>query len=227
MREERRMRVDNSPRSSLWEKFRTRIYASHPYGHPVIGPMESIKFLNYEQAMRFYKDYYTPNNTVIALIGEFDLNYAEKIVRKYFGKIPFKKARPAKKAALPPARPLNVEWRGGKSALLYMAWFKPPMPDPNDFYLEMLSSILAGSPETRLYRRLVSQEKLAVSVFAQNGVVGNRATNLFLIGLEPTAHASLDRIKEIVFRRTRENTYPRAKFSRTCFGSSASAFRYY
>ena len=198
VREERRMRVDNSPRSIMWEKFRMRIFGSHPYGHPVIGPMESIKFLNYEQAMAFYKSYYTPSNTVIALIGEFDLDYGEKVVRKYFGVIPSKKTRPAKKAPPPPVRPIDFEWQGGDSSLLYLSWFKPPMPDPNDFYLEILSRILAGRPETRLYRRLVSKEKLAVSVFAKNGVVGERATNLFLIGVEPAAHASLDRIKEIV-----------------------------
>ena len=204
VREERRMRVDNSPRRSLWEKFRTRMYHSHPYGHPIIGPMESIKFLDYEQAMQFYKDYYTPANTVIALVGNFDLDYAEKIVRKYFGSIPPRKTKPPREALPPKPHSLDVEWEGGNSSLLYMAWFKPPMPDPKDFYLEILGSILAGSPETRLYRRLVSKEKLAVNVFAENGVIGNRATNLFLIGVEPTTQASLGRIREIVLEELKK-----------------------
>ena len=60
-----------------------------------------------------------------------------------------------------------------------MAWLKPAMPDPNDLYLEILSSILAGRSDTRLHRRLINEENLAVSVFAQNGVKGNRAMIYF------------------------------------------------
>ena len=204
VREERRMRVDNRPRSAFWEKFRMAIYGFHPYGRSVIGPMESIQFLNYNQAMRFYKKHYAPNNTVIAVVGNIDLDETEKIVRKYFGKLPSsqKHSRHSHSSSALTSlqsQPLNLLCRGGKSPLIYLAWLKPPMPDPNDLYLEILSKILAGSPETRLQERLITKEKAAVSVFVQNGVIGNRAENLFLIGAEPALGISLDKIQAAIF----------------------------
>ena len=198
VREERRMRVENSPRSQLWEKFRMKIYANHPYGHPVIGPMKSIKYLNYEQAMQFYKDYYAPNNTVITLVGNFDIKSAEKLIRRYFGDIAPRALPVTAKLNPPKRRRLDLQLNAGDTPLLYMAWFKPPAPQADDFYMDTLSKILAGSPDTRLYQRLVVKEKLAVSVFAENGIVGDRATNLFLIGVSPAPKASLESIQQVV-----------------------------
>ncbi len=199
VQEERRMRVDNSPHSSLWEKFRQEVYGSHPYGHSVIGPMKSITYLNYHQAMDFYQTHYTPSNTVIALVGNINIKHTEKLVRQYFGSIPNRTRSSTsnlattlhKKVTKPRPRQLRVQVRKGASPLMYLAWFKPPMPDADDLYLGALSSILAGSPETRLYQRLVVKEKLAANVFAYSSAVGNRATNLFVIRVQPLPGTSL------------------------------------
>ena len=79
-----------------------------------------------------------------------------------------------------------------------MAWLKPPIPDPNDLYLDILSGILTGSPETRLYQRLIVKGKLAVSVFSRHDVIGDRSTNLFLLGVRPAPGVSLDRIQAVI-----------------------------
>ena len=202
--EERRMRIDNSPRSQLWEKFRSTIYEGHPYGHPVIGPMRSIQYLNHKQARKFYETYYAPNNTVISLVGNFEVKSTISLIKKYFGKL---KPKPLLEEEVPPIpkfKKVDIRMKKGKTKRLYLAWFKPPMPDPNDIYLELLAGILGGSPETRLYHRLVTQEKLAVHVSVSNGAIGNRATDLFMIRIQANKEASLDRIQEVVMEEIRK-----------------------
>ncbi len=199
VREERRMRVENNIRSAFWEKFRKGIYGNHPYGHPVIGPMKSIQFLNYEQAMKFYKKYYAPNNTVIAIVGNIHIEKTKKIVQKYFTHLPSKYIPISKKPKkIQTSPPLILECNGGKSSTIYMAWLKPPIPHPINLHLEVLSEILAGSTETRLHKRLIVQEKVAVSVFAKNGVIGERAENLFFIGAEASPNTPLEKIKTLI-----------------------------
>ncbi len=196
--EERRMRVENSPRSQLWEKFRMAIYGSHPYGHPVIGPMRSIAYLNYHQAMDFYKRYYAPNNTVIAIVGKMDLDKSESLIRRYFAPLKARRLPQRKDTPKPKPRAFGITLEGGLSPVMYFAWLKAAAPHPDDMYMEALSKILAGKAESRLPQRLISKEKLAVRVFAANGVIGDRADNLFLIGVEPAPKVSLERIQAVL-----------------------------
>ena len=122
VREERRMRVENTSRSQLWEKFRLAIYKGHPYGHPVIGTRESIAFLNYHQAMDFYNTYYAPNNTVIALVGNINIDATEKLVRQYFGKLQSRKVPAEKKAKPPRLGSVHVQQqakKGRQSTIVY------------------------------------------------------------------------------------------------------------
>ncbi|MCB1309473.1 MAG: insulinase family protein, partial [Leptospiraceae bacterium] len=100
--EERRMRVENVSRRMLFEQFLSNVYGTHPYGRPVIGPMESIQYLNQGMAMDFYKTYYAPNNAVIAIVGDIQFDETEALIRKYFGPIP---ARRIPRVARPEVHP--------------------------------------------------------------------------------------------------------------------------
>lgn len=204
VQEERRMRVDNSPRSKLWERFRSEIYGSHPYGHPIIGPMTSIRFLSHKQAVDFYHSYYAPNNTVISLVGNINLEKTEKIIRKYFSPLKHRSLAKTPQTDPPVPRSLNVKMSGGSVPLLYTAWLKPAAPDPNDLYLEALSGILARGRESRLYTRLVLEDKKAVQVSSYNGAVGRRGDNLFIIHALPSPGVSLKELKKIILQEIRK-----------------------
>ena len=204
--EERRMRVDNSPQSLFYEKFIDTIYQNHPYGHPVIGPMESIKNLNREQAYNFYRKYYSPNNTVISIVGKIDLNETENLIKKYFGKLTPKKNDISKTQMPSIPNPLNKHLiiKDGNVPLLFMAWFKPPIPSLEDVTFEVLSSILAGNTDSRLYKKLVTETKLAAHIWIENGGVGDRYTNLFFIKVQPTIGANMNLIQKIILSEIEE-----------------------
>jgi len=198
--EERRMRVENNARRALLEEFQEEVYGSgdHPYGRSVIGPMSSIQFLNYDQAMDFYDTYYAPNNAVIALVGDIDFDETEALVRKYFGDMEPRAIPDPPRAQKPEPRAINVRLRKEGSPVLYLAWHKPSLPDPDDLYLDALGDILSDGQDSRLYQRLVAEEKLAANVSVWSGYPGERYTNLFLISVTPAPGAEYDAIRATV-----------------------------
>ena len=197
--EERRMRVDNSARGLLFERFTQAVYGDHSYGRPVIGAMKSIQFLNYDQAFAFYKTYYAPNNTVIALVGDVDPKAAETLVRKHFGSLERKVVpRPKLPEPTTPAGGVRVELKRPGSPLLMLAWFKPPFPSDDDLRLGLLGTILTGGEEGRLHRRLVMESKVATSVAAYTQYPGERYRNLFLIYAVPAPGKTLEQLEAAI-----------------------------
>ncbi|MCB1175643.1 MAG: insulinase family protein [Leptospiraceae bacterium] len=196
---ERRMRFSNSPVRALFEQMLEQVYPTgHPYAHSVIGPMPSIQYLNYDKAMRFYRDYYAPNNSVIALVGEFNQPATIELVRRYFGKLEARTVAPRGKPPAVDRRARQITMHHPGQPVLVLAWLKPPMPDPADATIELLGEILADGRESRLYQRLVVQEKLASAVSAYNGYPGERYTNLFLIQIQSLQYENYDQIAAVV-----------------------------
>jgi predicted Zn-dependent peptidase len=68
--EERRMRVESDPGGLLWERFLAAAYQTHPYGTPVVGKMEDIQNFTRQQAERYFRRFYGPNNAVVAVVGD-------------------------------------------------------------------------------------------------------------------------------------------------------------
>lgn len=201
--EERRMRVDNSARGLLFERFASAIYGEHPYGRPVIGPMRSIQYLNYEQAMAFYKTYYAPNNTVIALVGDVDPAEAEALVRKEFGGLKPRRL-PKREIAAPKERSVSVELKMAGPPVLMLAWFKPTFPDKADLALSLLSTVLAGGEEGRLYRKLVIEKRIAASLNVYSDYPGERYQNLFLVYGLPAPGRTHEELQKAIMEELRQ-----------------------
>ncbi len=193
--EERRKRVDNVPRAALMEKFFLEVYGSHPYAKPLIGSMNSILFLNYDQANDFYHTFYAPNNMTIAIVGDIDFDRTEALVRKYFGDMKVQKI-PRNHPAPPRARPVHVELKKESSPFQVMAWFKPNMPHPDDLTLEVLSRILAGGQDSRLFQRLVIRDRLATQINVSSSYPGERYENLFFLTAVPAPGRTYDEVEK-------------------------------
>ena len=85
--EERYSRVDNNPSALLSEQINAALYMNHPYKKPIIGWEHEIKNLNLGDVTKFYKKYYAPNNAIIVICGDVNLDEVVKIAKKYFGVI--------------------------------------------------------------------------------------------------------------------------------------------
>ncbi|MBE7438311.1 MAG: insulinase family protein [Spirochaetales bacterium] len=195
--EERRMRTENIARNLLIEQYLARVYADHPYGRPVIGPMENIIYFDYDSAYDFYRKYYAPNNTTIALVGDLDFSSSEALVRRYFGSMESQYIDHARHPA-PPRRFLEVDLKSPGSPFLLMGWFKPALPHPDNLRMELLSSILAGSSDSRLNRSLVMEQKIAASISAYASFPGDRHENLFVLMAVPAPGISYERLEAAI-----------------------------
>ncbi|MBL8021097.1 MAG: insulinase family protein, partial [Leptospirales bacterium] len=193
VREERRLRVDNVAQGFLLETFINKIYESHPYGRSLIGNMEVIQYLSYEQAKQFYDTYYAPNNTVITLVGDIDFDKTEALMRKYFSALK-PKILPARLDIERDSLPIDIEVKKDGSPVMFLAWLKPSGIGRESLALELYSSILAGRSDSRLFRRLVLKDRVAAEVGAFTGYPGERYTNLFMIQAVPAPGKSYDDI---------------------------------
>tara|TARA_B100001939_G_scaffold259339_1_gene226338 strand:+ start:58937 stop:60553 length:1617 start_codon:yes stop_codon:yes gene_type:complete len=183
--EERRMRVENVASSKLMENFLMEIYGNHPYGKPLIGPMKSIEYFNKADAIQFYEKYYSPNNAVIAVTGDFDPDFAMQVIQKHFGSWKTGPVIERPSPQEPQKRQVTVELEEKGSPVLYMAWFKPALLNPDSLKLEVLGSILSDGQESILVQKLIREKKLATSIRIYTGFPGERFTNLFFISAVP------------------------------------------
>ena len=88
VKEERRMRTDNSVQGRLEEELYSASFQCHPYRWPIIGWMSDIENISVKDCKEYYKRYYAPNNAILVLAGDFQSNDALKMIEKHYGIIP-------------------------------------------------------------------------------------------------------------------------------------------
>ena len=174
VKEERRMRVDNQPFGRLSEIIYDQAYAVHPYKHPTIGSMADLEAASVEDVQRFYDTYYVPGNATLVIVGDFDAATATDLVTQYFGRIPVS-AEP-----VPRDIPQEPPWDGERRVALEEAWPLPAVVivhqitydgHPDSYPLHFASKILSDGQSSRIYRRLVYEEQVALAAFGQGEIV--------------------------------------------------------
>lgn len=183
---ERSQRVDASDKGKLFEEFLFHAFTTSPYRFPVIGIRENIERLNRTDLKQFYNRYYTPANTVIAIVGGFDLEKAISIIKDYFDDIPAREVVPTFAPKEPKrASQIRINLRSDKEPLMIMGFLKPTLPDIDDTCFDIIQGILTGGRTSRLNRALITEKHIASNIDAYNGFPGARYDNLFIITANP------------------------------------------
>ena len=178
VKNERRQSYENRPYGMASIELDKMLWPpSHPYSWPTIGYMEDLTAASHADVVDFFKTYYAPNNASLVLAGDIDLDRTRALVEKWFGEFP----RGAEVAPIaPPAAVLTgVKRQTLKDKVtlerLYLAWLTPRMYAPGDAALDVVSSVLSGGKNSRLYKRLVYDAQIAqdVSAFQQSGALGS------------------------------------------------------
>src|ERR1044071_8288238 len=86
--EEQNMRVANNPAARLGEQLEAALYLNHPYGKPIIGWRNEIEKLTRDDALAFYKRFYTPNNAILVVAGDVTADEVKKLAEETYGKVP-------------------------------------------------------------------------------------------------------------------------------------------
>jgi predicted Zn-dependent peptidase len=108
--EERRLRLDNSPSGKLWEQLNATAFAASSYGWPVLGWSSDLETVLREEVEAFFEQYYSPNNIVVAIVGDVEFDEVVQMIDKYFGHIP-----PSEKP-VPPVTTMEPKQEGEKRA---------------------------------------------------------------------------------------------------------------
>ncbi len=170
--EERRMRTDNDPGAILSEAAQAAMFTNHPYGHPIIGWEDEIRELNREDALAFYRRFYTPNNAILVVAGDVTPDEVRALAEKTYGTI-------ERRAEIGPReRPKEPEPRAQRRVSLADArvaqpnlsrtYLVPPyrLAKADSVALDVLAQVLGGGSTGRLYRSLVVEKSLAASANA-------------------------------------------------------------
>lgn len=184
--EERRQRVEASPDGKLYEAFMNAAYTVHPYGLPIIGLPQDLTYISQAAIRKIHRKYLSPQNIVIAVVGDIRIPDTLKIINRYFGNIPRGKRLPEAIPAEPPqAGERRAEVVFDASPSMIIGYHKPTAPASEDYVFDVLETILSNGRTSRLYSKLVLQMQIADSISVHNGVPAARYPNLFAIFARP------------------------------------------
>jgi len=166
VKNERRWSVDNQPYGTWWERLPALCFPpTHPFHHSLIGSMDDLSAASLDDVAEFFRTYYSPDNAVLSIVGDFEPAAALAMVERHFGAIPRGAGRPA----LPPMAlpPRFGEWRRAvveddvAAARTFLA-FRIPACGSDDWYaLAVLAAVLGLGEGARLPRALVREQRIA------------------------------------------------------------------
>lgn len=184
--EERRMYEDNDPDGFLDEEFMNIAFILHPYRHSVVGYMEDVQTLSKAKALNFYRAFYIPNNMTAAVVGDVNLEQVKALAEKYFGDLP-KGSEPPRPSFIEPKQKgvRRVTVKFDAEPRIEIAYHMPAFPDKDNLILRLISMILSRGDSSRLVRDLVTNKKLALSVYAGANSPGQRYSSLFEVYGQP------------------------------------------
>jgi zinc protease len=166
---ERRERVEDDVDGWLDEQLMALAFETHPYRWPTIGWMDDIRALALDDIRAFYRTWYAPNNAALVVVGDFDEPALLELVATAYGSIPAA-TLPAPGGAPEPPQASERVLRAPKPIAtdrVLMGYKAPGQAHADWPVLELLATVLAGSPSARLHRRLVVEKEIASSVDAQ------------------------------------------------------------
>ena len=167
VKEERRQRYENQPYGSWMLEALSRAYTVHPYQWAPIGSMEHLNAAQEEDYVNFYKDFYVPNNAVLSIAGDLDIEEAKKLIDMYFKDIPKSKKPIYRPDIVEP--PLSEEIRDTIYDNIQLPGvfqvYRIPAQGTDDFYaVSMLSTLLADGQSSRMYKAIVDEQQKAVAI---------------------------------------------------------------
>jgi zinc protease len=165
VKEERKESLENRPYGSILEQTFSHAYKVHPYRWVPIGSAQYIDRATYDEFRQFYKTFYVPNNACLVLAGDIDIEKTKELAAKYYGDIPRGTAdiyRP--KVTEPPqaAEVRDTVYDNIQLPAVVEAYHMPAQGTKDYYALSMLTTLLTGGESSRLNKRLVDKDKIAV-----------------------------------------------------------------
>jgi predicted Zn-dependent peptidase len=165
VKEEKKLRYENTPYGHLLEQVFANAYVEHPYKWTPIGEAQYIDQATYKEFFDFYKLYYVPNNATLSIGGDIDKAQAKAWIEKYYGTIPRGTQAIPRNTIVEPAQ--TAEKRATyydkiQLPAVVLAYHTPAQGTPDAYALEMASNILSSGKSSRLVKSVMDKQQKAV-----------------------------------------------------------------
>jgi len=193
VKEEKRLRYDNSPYGQFLYAIGKNLFKVHPYKDPNIGYMADLDAATLEDVIAYNKKYYVPNNAVLVVAGDFETASTKQMIADYFSGIP-------KGAAIERSFPKEEPITEQMNATFYdpniqipasmIAYRTPGFTTREAYVLDMLSTYLSDGRSSKLYKKMVDDQKQALQVGAFN--IGQEDYSMYVVFALPVGETTLD-----------------------------------
>lgn len=227
VKEERRLRTEDSPRAMLYEQATAITFMASPYRRPIVGWMSDLDAMTPADVREFYRRWYVPANAAVVVAGDVTVAQVKKLAEKYYGGIPARPV-PSRKPRTEPEQdgPRRLDYKAPASQAYVGMSFKVPKLEPADLAvpaagapasptaaasrdalaLTVLSAVLDGYSGARLDRALVQGQgqghegRVADSAGASSGLIG-RGPQLFILDGVPAEGKTTQQVAEALRRQ--------------------------
>ncbi len=184
--EERRMRTEDDPQGYLMEQVQAVAFQTSPYHWPTIGWQQDLERFTLDDLKAYYGTYYNPVNAILVVVGDFRKEDLLPRIEKAFQVIPKGVAPDQKRDIDQPQTGERRVYAKREAELPYlvMAYHVPNLRSPDGYVLEVLAALLSSGKSSRLYRSLVQERQLALSVDADNSLL-SKDPSLFTLSAQP------------------------------------------
>jgi zinc protease len=199
IKEEKRSRYDNQPYGNIIGAVKENMFQKHPYRWTTIGSMEHLDASTLEEFQAFNKKFYTPNNAVLVVAGDFENAKTKEWIQTYFGSI--QKGKKIQKQTFveePITQTIRATYEDPNIQIpMVIATYRTPSMKTRDArVLDLISSYLSDGKSSKLYKKIVDDKKMALQIDAV-GFSQEDYGMYILYGLPMETHTSEDLIREI------------------------------
>jgi predicted Zn-dependent peptidase len=179
--EERRMRTDNNPIGRLMEQFQNLAFMANGYHHSTIGYMADLENISRQDCRDFYEEYYVGKNFTVVVVGDVTRDEVEKYAEKYFRDIPAGDPQPMETWEPEQLGEKRFVMQDPSQPLVMLGYKVQNINHPDDVVYDAIADILGQGRTSRLYTKLVKEDKLAVQTAAFAGFPSKKFTNMLAV----------------------------------------------
>ncbi len=165
VKEEYRQRVEADPYGMLFRSFDYLSFKNHPYKRGVIGNLDELDAATIDNALKFYREYYRPDNASLIVVGDFDEDKLNIWVDKYFGRLKNPENSITRSGIVEPERQIEERFEVKRPNVplpaIGITYFAPPTTSVDIPTLDIAEAILSSGRSSRLYQELVFKQQLA------------------------------------------------------------------
>ncbi|RKY87000.1 insulinase family protein, partial [candidate division KSB1 bacterium] len=199
VKEERRLRTDNSIMGIMEEQLYAASFYAHPYRWPVIGWMSDLDNITLKDCQDYYRKYYSPDNAVLVIIGDVNPLSSFEVIKDFYGNIPPGKIDNSVVTEEPEQKgERRIKYfKEANSISFCIGYHTVSVFDEDVFPLDLLQIILTYGGSSRLYRNLVLKKRVATSIFSEFAWRIDPSLFVFYVRMKPGIKA--EKGEEIIY----------------------------